>query len=865
MTKPYRSYRARAVAARAAVAVVQPLERRALLHAGHAGVFVNAGATAEFTDAGGHVWQADAYATGGEAKLAVYDVAGTADDAVFASRRYGPAFGYAIPLAAAGTYRVTLLMAEPWFTGRGQRVFDVTAEGANRLANFDLMTVAATKTAVKRSFDVAVTDGTLNLSFTGVVENALVSGVAVERVAQVPAAPAGLVANAVSSSRIDLRWTDSSTEETGFAVERSSDGGATWAQVAVVGGNVTTHGNTGLAPATSYLYRVRATSAAGASAPSAPAGARTLAASTGPVRTPFGGTPIRLPGTVQAENFDNGTPSVVFNDLTPANAGGAYRDTPVDVYAIPATAIVPGGTTASALPQFGVGSIRAGEWLEYTVDVPQTANFAVAVRFASGSQGGIGSVAVDGVPVYGSAVAFRYTGGWSRFADVPLPARTLAAGRHVVRLGFSSAYVAGQEIGVVDYLKFTQVSVGTPAPDPSAPVAPASLVARPVGDTQVNLAWTDAATNETGYRVERRLATGTAWTTLADLPAGRAWYADAAAVAGTAYHYRVTALGAGGTAATTSAATRSATTPATAPFAWTGSAAAPLPRYEAAGAAANGRLYVFGGYVNASIQATARADAFDPARNAWTRLRDMPEVVTHAAQAVDGNYIYLAGGFVGDHPGLGSNSAWRYDTRNDSWTRMPSLPGPRGGGAMAVVMRELHFFGGLTQAQFATVNQAEHWVLDLTAPSLGWKPRAALPNARNHLAAAEVGGKIYAIGGQDLWNEATGAKSNVDVFDPATNTWSPAAPLPTPRSHISASTFSLDGRIYVIGGATNNLVTLRDVSVYNPLTNAWTAGPRLLAPRLTPVAGAVGRQLIVTTGSAFGLQPQGETFLGLLD
>ena len=132
-------------------------------------------------------------------------------------------------------------------------------------------------------------------------------------------------------------------------------------------------------------------------------------------------------------------------------------------------------------------------------------------------------------------------------------------------------------------------------------------------------------------------------------------------------------------------------------------------------------MFVFGGYVNTSIQASARVDAFDPARNTWTRLRDMPEVVTHAGQAVDGNFIYIAGGFVGDHPGLGSTSAWRYDTRNDSWTRMPSLPAPRGGGAMAIVKRELHFFGGLTQAQFATVNQAEHWVLDLTAPSLGWK------------------------------------------------------------------------------------------------------------------------------------------------
>ena len=861
MTQSYPRYRARSIAERSARAVLLPLERRLFLHAGHDGVFINVGATASFVDAGGHTWQADAFFTDGQTKSGVYDVAGTGDDAVFAPRRFGPAFNYAIPIASAGTYRVTLLMAEPWFTGRGQRIFNVAAEGATRLANFDLMTAAATKTAVKRSFDVPVTDGTLNLDFTGVVENALVSGIAVERAAQVPTAPGGLAATAVSASRIDLRWTDLSTEETGFAIERSGDGGSTWAQIAVVNGNVTSYSNIGLSAGTTYVYRVRATSAAGASAPSTFASARTLTA-VGGTRTPFGGTPVRLPGTLQAENFDNGAISVVYNDLTPGNSGGVYRDTPVDVYEIPVTAVVPGGSTSLASPQFSVGSIRVGEWLEYTVDVPQAANFSLAIRYASGSQGGSGTLLLNGQPMYASAVAFNYTGGWSRFSDIVLPARSIPAGRHVMRLSFVSVNRTGQEIGVIDWLKFTQASVGTPAPG-SAPAAPASLVVRAVGDTQVNLAWTDVATDETGYRVERRSPTG--WTVLTDLPAGRSWYADTTAAPSTSYEYRVTALGAGGAVATASAASRSTTTPAAAAFAWAGTTANPLARYEAAGAAANGRLFVFGGYVNTSIQASARVDAFDPARNTWTRLRDMPEVVTHAGQAVDGNFIYLAGGFVGDHPGLGSTSVWRYDTRNDSWTRMPSLPAPRGGGAMAIVKRELHFFGGLTQAQFATVNQAEHWVLDLTAPSLGWKTRAALPNARNHLAAAELDGKIYAIGGQDLWNEATGAKSNVDVFDPDTNTWAPAAPLPTPRSHVSASTFSLDGRIYVIGGATNNLVTLRDVTIYNPATNTWSAGPRLLAPRLTPVAGAIGRQLIVTTGSAFGLQPQSETFIGLLD
>ena len=80
-----------------------------------------------------------------------------------------------------------------------------------------------------------------------------------------PAAPFNLIANAVSSTRIDLTWTDSSNNEDGFKIERSPDG-TTFTQIATVGANVTTYANTGLTCATFYHYRVRAYNANGNSA-----------------------------------------------------------------------------------------------------------------------------------------------------------------------------------------------------------------------------------------------------------------------------------------------------------------------------------------------------------------------------------------------------------------------------------------------------------------------------------------------------------------------------------------------------------------------------------------------------------------------
>jgi hypothetical protein len=94
-----------------------------------------------------------------------------------------------------------------------------------------------------------------------------------------PAAPTGLGATAVSSSQINLNWTDNSDNETGFRIERcTGDGCNTFAQIATVGANVTSYSNTGLSASTTYKYRVRAYNSGGDSAYSNVADATTQAA-----------------------------------------------------------------------------------------------------------------------------------------------------------------------------------------------------------------------------------------------------------------------------------------------------------------------------------------------------------------------------------------------------------------------------------------------------------------------------------------------------------------------------------------------------------------------------------------------------------
>ena len=81
-----------------------------------------------------------------------------------------------------------------------------------------------------------------------------------------PTAPSSLVAAAVTKSRVNLTWIDTASNEDGVKIERSSDGGKTWSQLAQVGANITTYSDLSVSARKTYQYRVRAYNTAGNSA-----------------------------------------------------------------------------------------------------------------------------------------------------------------------------------------------------------------------------------------------------------------------------------------------------------------------------------------------------------------------------------------------------------------------------------------------------------------------------------------------------------------------------------------------------------------------------------------------------------------------
>ncbi|HEY3558679.1 MAG TPA: carbohydrate-binding protein [Kribbella sp.] len=140
---------------------------------------IDAGSSTTWNDVAGEHFTADSGFSGGKVKSTSSPIAGTADDKLYQTTRDG-IFCYTLPVPS-GRYRVTLLLSDNTSTAAGQRVFNVSAEGATRLTSVDPYALAGGgKTATSKSFDLAVTDGALDLSTIAVAGQPTIAGVRVQ-------------------------------------------------------------------------------------------------------------------------------------------------------------------------------------------------------------------------------------------------------------------------------------------------------------------------------------------------------------------------------------------------------------------------------------------------------------------------------------------------------------------------------------------------------------------------------------------------------------------------------------------------------------------------------------------------------------
>ncbi len=160
-----------------------------------------------------------------------------------------------------------------------------------------------------------------------------------------------------------------------------------------------------------------------------------------------------IPGTIEAEHFDEGGEGTGYHDTTAGNAGGAYRPSDVDIQ-------------PSSEGGYNVGWIGDGEWLNFSASVATAGTYAFEARVAAPVAGAVLHLEANGRDLTGP-LAVPATGGWQSWTTITVPV-ALDAGPQILRLVFD------REGANVNWIRFD-------AAEDAPPVGGAPVTSPPVG------------------------------------------------------------------------------------------------------------------------------------------------------------------------------------------------------------------------------------------------------------------------------------------------------------------------------------------------------------------------------------------------
>ena len=231
--------------------------------------------------------------------------------------------------------------------------------------------------------------------------------------------------------------------------------------------------------------------------------------------------------------------------------------------------------------------------------------------------------------------------------------------------------------------------------------------------------------------------------------------------------------------------------------------------------------------------------AANPAADTWTKKTDMPTARRGLSTSVVNGKIYAIGGCVG----VGYTSAVEeYDPAMDTWTKKTNMPaGSRFGLSTSVVDGKIYAIGGWNGSPVSIVEEYD--------PATDtWTRKADMPTARVMLSTNLVNGKISAIGGYVGQFPNYVSLSNVENYNPATDTWTKEADMPTARDCFSVS--MVNGKIYIIGGGElGNSVMTSIVEEYAPAAGTWTKKADIPTVRLALSTSVVNGKIYAIGGT----------------
>jgi N-acetylneuraminic acid mutarotase len=262
----------------------------------------------------------------------------------------------------------------------------------------------------------------------------------------------------------------------------------------------------------------------------------------------------------------------------------------------------------------------------------------------------------------------------------------------------------------------------------------------------------------------------------------------------------------------------------------------------------NGRVLVTGGRTTGPGNPTlSSAELYDPISNTWSSAGSMSTARwNHTATLLKNGRVLIV---AGANPTLGhtSSSAQLYDPVTNTWSSAGSLTAARGFATATLLANgEVLVAGGTANGAVAgALSSAE--LYDPTSNS--WSPAGSMVTGRWSATAMLLpSGRVLVAGGEDANSNDL---SSAELYDPVSNTWSSAGSMANPRAYQTA-TLLKNGQVLVTGGRDANGNSLSSAELYDPTSNTWSSAGDMATPRWADTATLLNNGLVLVAGGFDG-------------
>lgn len=261
----------------------------------------------------------------------------------------------------------------------------------------------------------------------------------------------------------------------------------------------------------------------------------------------------------------------------------------------------------------------------------------------------------------------------------------------------------------------------------------------------------------------------------------------------------------------------------------------PTTRSDVITSVANNKIYIMGGTNGSSLNTV---EEYNPALDVWVSKTNMTTARAQGSAAVLNDCIYILGGYNGSN--LNINEA--YIPSTDVWILKTPAPTARAQCGTAVVGSRIYVAGGTSVGNSSSYYVEQNTFEEYNCDTNTWTVKASMPTARFGCGSVTLNGKVYVLG---WWSWSTlgfWELTKVEMYDPATNTWSTKADMINSRYAGAYAVFG--GKIYAFGGYTSETVEM-----YDPASNTWTQKASMSGRRYTHTAAVVNDKIYIIGGN----------------